>query len=85
MTNIIELRNDLCSIFDALKAGDIEPDKCKELVNTAGKIIASVKAELDYATLRKEIPVIEFLGGDGTPRERAKRLPAPDVTKKLKG
>lgn len=74
MKNIIELRNQLCTIFDDVQSGKAKMSTAKELVNTAGKIIASLKAELDYAALRKEMPVIDFLGGDDAPKIRASNL-----------
>jgi hypothetical protein len=61
MKSNVQLRDELCDVFDRLTTGDIEPSAAKELVNTAGKIIASVKLELVYAALRKEIPMISFL------------------------
>lgn len=72
MKNIIELRNELADIFDLIRAKKIKMAVAKELVNTAGKIIQSVKLELDYAALRKETPIVEFLGGDDLPQLRAK-------------
>lgn len=72
MNNVIELRTELCSVFDRLNERTLETEVGKELVNTAGKIIKSVKLELEYAALRKERPVIEFLGGEKTPEERSK-------------
>lgn len=42
-----------------------------EFINAAGKIINSVKLEFEYAELRKETPVIDFLGGLKTPEERS--------------
>lgn len=88
MKNVIELRNELCAVFDELRADEISPKAAKEIVNTAGKIINSVKLELEYAALRKEVPIIEFLGGDETPQLRAHSPialnPAPEAPKKLK-
>jgi len=72
MKNVIELRKELCSVFDELRDKTLRPQVAKELVNTAGKIINSVKLELEYAGLRKEVPVIDFLGGEKTPIERSK-------------
>lgn len=71
MNNIIELRDQLCAVFDELREDRIKPIIAKELVNAAGKIINSVKLELEYAFLRKEVPVIDFLGGEKLPSERA--------------
>lgn len=72
MKNIIQLRNELCQVFDEIRSKEIAVKSAKEVVNAAGKIIASVKLELEYAALRKETPVIEFLGGEKTPLERSK-------------
>lgn len=72
MKNVIELRKELCTVFDELKDKSIRHQVAKELVNAAGKIINSVKLELEYAALRKETPVIEFLGGEKTPLARSK-------------
>ena len=82
MKNIIELRNELCAVFDDIKTGAVEISHAKELVNAAGKIINSVRLELEYAALRKETPIIEFLGGDKTPALRAKApIQLPDKKK----
>lgn len=72
MKNVIQLRSELCEVFDGLRAGTIECPRAKEIVNAAGKIINTVRIELEYAALRKETPVIEFLGGLKTPEERSK-------------
>lgn len=71
MKNVIELRTELCEVFDKIRADEIDIIKAGELVNAAGKIINSVKLELEYAVLRKEIPIIEFLGGDEIPKLRS--------------
>ena len=61
MKNIVELRNELITIFDQLKKKEISHADAKELNNSAGKIINSVKVELEYAGLCKITPNIEFL------------------------
>ena len=61
MKNIVELRNELITIFDQLKKKEISHADAKELNNSAGKIINSVKVELEYAGLCKVTPNIEFL------------------------
>lgn len=82
MKNVIELRDQLCIVFDEIRAGQVPAPKARELVNAAGKIINSVRLELEYAALRKEVPIIEFLGGDDKPSLRAKSpiaiMPAPE-------
>lgn len=72
MKNIKQLRAELCLVFNELRAKEISIPQAKELANGAGKIINSVKLELEYASLRKEVPVIDFLGGDKKPEERNK-------------
>ncbi len=71
ITNSIELRTELCEVFNELRADKIDVKAAKELINASGKIINSVKLELEYAALRKETPVIQFLGGTKTPEERS--------------
>mgnify|MGYP003530161833 CR=1 FL=1 len=59
--NMTALRDRLLDVFDALGNAAIPPEQAKELANTAGKIINSAKAQLEYAALRKEDPNIPFL------------------------
>lgn len=61
MKNVIDLRKELSEVFSDLRAGVIKPAEAAELNNTAGKMINSVKIELEYYNLRKEKPEIEFL------------------------
>lgn len=59
--NITELRDDLLSVYEDLRNGKISPKDTKEINNTAGKIIASAKVQLEYSSLRNEMPDIDFL------------------------
>lgn len=61
MKTINELRDELLQLFGDVKAGATEVKVAGEMNNTAGKIINSVKAELEYAALRKRKPSIPFL------------------------
>lgn len=61
MNNVESLRKELSEVFAGLKSGEIKPKQAAEMNNTAGKMIQSVKVQLDYYALRKETPVIEFL------------------------
>jgi hypothetical protein len=61
MKNNRQLRNELCKIFNRLKSGDCSPAEAKEMNNAAGKIIGTVKIELEYASLCGVIPQIQFL------------------------
>lgn len=61
MRNIEELRNELSSLFDQIKTGQMDVKAAAEMNNTAGKIISTLKVQLDYAALRKESPQIGYL------------------------
>lgn len=64
MKNVEELRQHLAGVFSDLKAGTIKPGEAAELANIAGKMISSAKVQVEYYALRKEAPVIPFLGSN---------------------
>ena len=47
-------------VFDELKSGELKPSVVSEMSNAAGKIIDSLKVELEYYGMRKEKPDIKF-------------------------
>lgn len=59
--SIQTLRNDLCVLFDNIKTKEIDVDQAAEMNNTAGKIIGTLRAELQYAAQRGEEPNIPFM------------------------
>lgn len=61
MKNTTELRDELSTLFADLKSGTVDVKVAAEMNNTAGKIINTLRAELDYAAQRKEEPNIDFL------------------------
>lgn len=61
MRNITDLRDNLSTLFEQIKSGEVDVKHAAEMNNTAGKIIASLKVQLDYAELRKDVPTIPFL------------------------
>ncbi len=61
--NNTTLRTDLLNVYEELRNKSIEPKLAKELNNTAGKIMASVKIQITYAVLRGEKPDVDFLNG----------------------
>jgi hypothetical protein len=71
--NIEELRNQLLDAFEWVKADPRRANQVKEMTNAAGKVLGTVKCQLEYAILRRERPSIEFLGGEGA-GEQAKLL-----------
>mgnify|MGYP005839787641 CR=1 FL=1 len=62
MQNITELRQSLGENYEELKAGKMDIKMAKELANTAGKMINTVKVELEYKKMtrsKKSIPFLE--------------------------
>lgn len=61
MQNITELRKSLADNYEKMKANEMEIKLGKELANTAGKIINTIKVELEYSDLLDKKPNIPFL------------------------
>ena len=62
MKNVTEMRKSLSTLFDQLKNGEVDVKVAAEMNNTAGKIINTLKVQLDYAELREEKPAIPYMG-----------------------
>ena len=62
MKNIQDLRDELIDAFNMVKEDKRCAGQVKEMVNAAGKILGTVKLELEYAAIRGDKPVIPFLG-----------------------
>lgn len=60
-TDITGLRNELLDLFDKLRSGRVKPAMAKEINNTAGKVIGSVKVQLEYCKLAQIKPDIAFI------------------------
>lgn len=61
MQNITELRESLLSNYELTKSKKMDLKMCKELSNTAGKIINSLKVELEYNQMLGIKTKIDFL------------------------
>lgn len=61
MQNITELRKSLTDNYEKMKNGEMEIKQGKELSNCAGKIIQSLKVELEYQTLLGITNEIDYL------------------------
>lgn len=62
MQNIEELRSSLADNYENMKAKTMDLKLGKELANTAGKIINSLKVELEYNSMmdiKKEITFLQ--------------------------
>ena len=63
MKNIVVLRKELASVFQGVKNGAIGPKPAAQMNNSAGKMLSTVKVQLEYAAARKEKPSIDFMQG----------------------
>lgn len=61
-TNITELRDQLLDAFDWVKGDPRRANQVKEMANAAGKVLGTVKCQLEYAMLKGEEPDIPFIG-----------------------
>ena len=61
LKNIKDLRDDLLSNYNQTKAGEMGVPMAKELANTAGKVLSSIKLELEYNKYMGINRKIEFL------------------------
>lgn len=61
MKNMKEVRKKLVEISKDLESGAKELNIAAEMHNGIGKIINTVRTQLEYSKLRKEIPQIDFM------------------------
>jgi hypothetical protein len=74
-TNIIELQNDLLESFEQVKKDPRRLAQACEMANTAGKIIAISKLQLQYSVVLNQEPEIPFIGAtSGKPLQKVKLL-----------
>jgi hypothetical protein len=72
MKNANEMTIELQSIFYDLKSGKIKAQEAAVLTNCVGKMIGLARTQLEYYTLRKEAPTLEFLASisDSTKKQQ---------------
>ena len=61
MQTIEEVRQEALKLFEGIRDGKIPHKEAKEMNNAIGKIVGTIRVQLDYAELREEIPNIDFL------------------------
>lgn len=71
--NIEELRDGLLEAYEWVRLDPKRSNQVKEMTNAAGKVIHTLKLQLEYSFLRQERPVIEFLGGNRSAEELAQQ------------
>lgn len=59
--NIKELRDQLLDVFESVKADPKQIERASAMTKTAGVVIAGLKCELEYASLRRDSAHIDFL------------------------
>lgn len=60
-TNASELRAVLCETIAAVREKTITPDAAEAISNASGKIVASLRVELEYRRMRGEVPEMQFM------------------------
>ena len=60
--DITELRDQLLDAFESVKLDPRRANQVKDQVNAAGKILGTLKAQIEYSVLKGQEPDIPFLG-----------------------
>jgi hypothetical protein len=63
MKNVKNLRDSLIESYEGVKNDSLPLNTAKQLANTAGRILSSVKLELEYnksVNVKKEIAFMEY-------------------------
>jgi hypothetical protein len=58
--NITQLREQHLDVYESIVSGDMAPKQASEANNAFGKVINSVKTQLQYFEQRKEAPNVPF-------------------------
>ena len=61
MKNMKDVRNKLVELCQSLENGSLDIKTVGEMHNGIGKIINTVRTQLEYSKLRKEKPQIDFM------------------------
>ena len=56
-----QLRAILCETIDAVREKSMTPDAAEAISNASGKVIASLRVELEYRRMRCEVPQINVI------------------------
>lgn len=61
INTMTELRDNLADVYTKVVSGDIETEQAKSLSAIAGKMIFSVRTQMEYQVARGEKPNIGFM------------------------
>lgn len=56
ISNMTDLRRELCDVIERVKKDRAYVPQAVEITNAAGKIINSIRVELEYAKVAKTVP-----------------------------
>ncbi len=59
--NMVQLRDSLLETYNQLKNGEIGTKEAKETSNLSGKIVSTVKAQMEYYVMTKADGKIDFM------------------------
>jgi len=63
--NVVELRDDLLTVYTGLRSGKIGTNEAKQSANIAGKVMSTAKAQMEYNKMvqsKERIPFMETKG-----------------------
>jgi hypothetical protein len=63
--NITSLRETLIDTVDGLRRGEVQPATAEAITNASGKIVSTIRVQLEYARATSTVPRIPFMEGDG--------------------
>lgn len=75
MKDIRELREILCQQIDDLRDKKTTPANVNAIVNATGKILTTVKMEMEYAKMTNRSPDMGFMALPGAAAEEVKSEP----------
>lgn len=61
MKTMTDARKKTCEILEGLEGGSVDVKTAAEMFNGIGKVINTVRTQLEYSKLRKEKPQIDFM------------------------
>ena len=61
ISNIHQLRTALCETVEGLREGTVPPATAEAISNASGKVVQTIRLQLEFARQRNEVPVIPFM------------------------
>lgn len=61
LKTVTDLREILADEIKKLRAGETTPANVNAVTNASGKILSSVKLEIEYSKLLGQVPIIDFI------------------------